>query len=47
MATQITRIRTAELCHEVWDDAVEVHAVVEATLRQVDPVTGSDRHLID
>lgn len=46
MAAEIARVGAAKLRHEVRDDAVEVHTVVEATLRQVDPVAGGDRHLI-
>eukprot|EP00964_Phaeocystis_antarctica_P053817 scaffold31608_cov63-Phaeocystis_antarctica.AAC.11 len=46
MAAEIARVGAAKLRHEVRDDAVEVHAVVEAALSQVDPVTGGDRHLV-
>ena len=46
MTAEIARVGAAKLRHEVRDDAVEVHAVVEAALRKVDPVAGGDRHLI-
>mmetsp|Transcript_18571 Transcript_18571/g.42095 ORF Transcript_18571/g.42095 Transcript_18571/m.42095 type:complete len:216 (+) Transcript_18571:107-754(+) len=36
-----------ELVHEVGDHAVEVQAVVEAGLRQVDEVRGRDRHAVE
>jgi hypothetical protein len=34
----VSRVRATELVHEVLDDAVEVHAVVEAGVSQVDEV---------
>ena len=40
-------VRAAELEHEVVDHAVEVQAVVEAALRELDEVARGDRHLVD
>ena len=45
-AVRILRELTAELDHEVVDDAVEVEPVVEADLRELDEVAGGDRHLV-
>jgi hypothetical protein len=33
-----------KLCHEVWDDTMEVHAIVEARLRKVNEIGRSARN---
>lgn len=42
----ITGVRATELVHEVGDDAVEVKAIVEPSLRQINKVVGGDGHIL-
>mmetsp|Transcript_27564 Transcript_27564/g.70232 ORF Transcript_27564/g.70232 Transcript_27564/m.70232 type:complete len:205 (-) Transcript_27564:36-650(-) len=46
-ALGVLGVRAAELVHEVWDDAVEVQAIVETRVSQVNEIAHRDRHLLE
>ena len=45
-AVRVLAVRTSELDHEVFDDAVKVEAVVEAFFGEADEVARCDGHLV-